>query len=111
MTQDEQFFFDTAGFSYNPATETEAEGKLKSAIAYAAAEAYARNELWYFEWVPDLEADPYDWDGEGPIGNEAYGCILRDASGKALASLWGIWDPDGTYRRVVQAELALEAKG
>jgi len=111
MTIDEQFFFEHAGFFYNPATETVAVGKLNSALTYAAAEAHARAECWYFEWVPDPDADPYDWDGEGPIGTEAYGCILRDASGKALASLWAIWDPGGVYRRIVQAELALEAKG
>jgi hypothetical protein len=41
--------------------------------------------------------------------DDVCGCVLRDAKGEARASLWGIIGADSAYRRVVEAELALEA--
>ena len=36
-------------------------------------------------------------------------CVLRDREGEILASIGGIWDASNAYRRVIEAELALEA--
>jgi len=41
--------------------------------------------------------------------SEVLVAILKDASGNVIGSLSGIGDPDNNYRRVVEAELALEA--
>jgi hypothetical protein len=41
--------------------------------------------------------------------HEVFACVLRDADGATLESLWSIFDPDDDYMRVVQAELACEA--
>ena len=39
MMNAQQFFYDHAGFSYNPATETRDQGKIRSASDLARAEA------------------------------------------------------------------------
>lgn len=39
----------------------------------------------------------------------AEGCIVKDVDGTELASLWGIVDASNEYRRVVEAELYVEA--
>jgi hypothetical protein len=109
MTRAEQFFYDNAGYSVR-ADETIEQGKQRTARELAHAEKQAESMGWTFDWEPDIDADPMDWDGDGPMGDEAFGCILRDANGKVLDSLWGIWDPDkGNYQRAVQAEMAYEA--
>lgn len=81
------------------------------AAELAKGEAYAESMGWEYEWPVDEDADPFDWDGDGPIGKEAFGCVLRNAKGDVLASLWSIWDPTWEYIRIVKAELALEAMG
>ncbi len=77
--------------------------------ATLAKEVAALADHITFEWVLDSDADPLDWDGPGPIGQLAYGCIAHRA-GIQVASLWGIWDPTPEYRLEVEAELLLEAK-
>ncbi len=111
MTTSEQFFFSQAGYSYDAKVETPEQGKLRCAIQLAQAEVWAAAHGVTFKWMPDEDADPTDWDGEGPIGESAEGCVAKCASGGVLESLWGIWDASEEYRRVVQAELALEAMG
>lgn len=108
MTPAEQFFYDNAGYCYDPKTQTEEQGRVQCASELARAEAHSHEQEWEVEWVPDTQADPLDWDGEGPMGVEASGCILRASDG-VEESLWGIWDASPVYRRVVEAELALEA--
>jgi hypothetical protein len=46
---------------------------------------------------------------ERKLDHTVEGCILRDAAGDTLESLWGITDATDAYRRTVEAELALEA--
>jgi len=105
MTPAERFFWQHAGYGYAPGRETRAQGRRRGAVALAAAEAYATAHDWRAEWV----YDPDDG-GDGDVTpDERYGCILCDADGAVLASLWSIGDPDANYRRVVAAELALEA--
>ena len=69
-----------------------------SATALAEAEAEATARGWRVEW----EGDP-----DGSV--EALGAVLRDESGRMLASLWGIVRSSRNYRRVIEARLALEA--
>lgn len=109
MEPNVQFFYDNAGYSYNPATGTEEMGRIHCANRLAQAEIDGRHFGLTFEWVPDNDADPMDWDGDGPMGDEAYGCVVRDPEGNIRASLWAIFDPTPQYRRVVEAELAMQA--
>jgi len=107
MTKIEQFFYDHAGFSWNPATETQEQGRERYAKALAAAEHLALEENWHYDW---------DWDNydcghaKGECSGRPEYCQLWDAErASLLASLSGICDADDNYRRVVQAELAVEA--
>lgn len=111
MTPAEQFFYDNAGYSWDPNTETREEGRIRCAKELALAEAYAKRHDWSVVWEPDWE-----------IGNhqEFYGGDLRDGEpatcevatlydehGECLASLGCIDDATDEYRRVVAAQLAL----
>ena len=82
----------------------------------ARAEEYADAQEWTFTWEYDPSPD-LSWCDDcakrshlrpGHEHPEVFTCLLRDESGKALASLGSI-EGDRNYRRVVQAELALEA--
>jgi len=97
MTRQEQFFYDNAGYSFNPATETPEQGKRRCAAELAKAEQDALNEGWRCRWGRDD-------DGEY--------CEMWTSGGTwLLESLSGIEDPTPEYRRVVEAELALQAAG
>ena len=104
MTKQEQFFYDHAGYSWNAAQgETEEQGHIRCAVELARAERWMQEVGIEARWENDPYADPMDWDGEGPMGEEAFCCIV------GTESLCGICDPDSNYRRVVEAELAMEA--
>lgn len=127
MTKQEQFFYDNAGYSYNPKTETETEGRQRGAVAMAQAETYAREHNWSFSWEYEQER-PQDVFGKpcprkskcnlsdckfahyNPR-NEFFSCLLWDNGDtpKVIGSLGMIEAPTREYRRVVEAELALEA--
>lgn len=117
MTSNEQFFYDHAGFSYDPKTETEEQGKGRRAREMARAEQYGREHGWVFEWRDDQDADHSFVEGWTPeeqaewreVEHEALFCVLKDTDGKVLESLGGIFDPTTEYGRVVEAELASEA--
>jgi hypothetical protein len=98
-----RFFFDHAGYAVPP-------GRAVCAVQLARAEARADSLGWTAEWTFDADAD-LSWmsDSEREQEHEIEGCILRDSEGRVLASLWGIVDADSAYRRVVEAELSLEA--
>lgn len=100
--QDFQFFFREAGYVVGE--------RAKGAIALARAESYADDRGWSFNWREDNDAD-WSWmsEREKERPHEVYACELRDADGRVLESLWSIFDPNVTYMRVIQAELALEA--
>ena len=105
LTRQERFFYAQGGFSYDPKVESPEQGMARCARELARAETYSRD--WFeTEWVDDPTADPLDWDGDGPMGERAYGCIVK-ANEEQFCSLWEIWDPSYAYRRVVAAELAL----
>lgn len=105
-----EFFYEHAGYSY----PSEAKGnesairkhRLENARNLAEAEAEASSLGWYIEW----EYDDMPWESDDDyVPEEVLGAVLRDEDGNVLASLWGIADPDRAYKRVIEAELALES--
>lgn len=110
------------GYSYDPAIETKQQGRWRCARQAAEAEAWAK-EYAVIEWVDDSESfDPQDCDGgmpdcgwcppdrEGPCpGHECEGCVLSVRGTSMHTSLRRIVDADADYRRVVEADLAVEA--
>lgn len=123
MTEQEQFFYDNAGFSYDPKCETSEQGRERCAKDLAAAESYARELDWSFEWQMESE-NPVDVLGEpdevnGPFydpTNDFSVCLLWGSQDtpEILQSLGMIEESKNTrermnYRRVVEAELASEA--
>ena len=87
------------------------------ALALARAELAAQDAGCSWEWTDDYDGwvDLQQTDGCCTCGcgrkiDCCEGCILRDADGAVLASLWAIWDADDDYRRQVQAGLALQAQ-
>lgn len=57
MTKQEQFFYDNASYSHDPKTQTEEEGHVESAIAYARAETWLGQSGHTFETHHDGDAD------------------------------------------------------
>lgn len=116
----EQFFYDNTGYSYSPETETPEEGRKRNASLMASAEQWARELGYSFEWMIDPNSSSADWIEDREDGGkychpwQVWGCVMRDTCGKAVQSLWSIdFGRDGKpwsnpYRRVVEAELALE---
>jgi hypothetical protein len=102
-----KFFFKHAGYSCGSG-QTPRQGRMEGAMKLAQAEHEAEERGWTVEWNYDNE--PYDMDdAETEMPSEVLVAILKDASGNVIGSLSGIGDPDNNYRRVVEAELALEA--
>jgi hypothetical protein len=124
MTSAIEFFKAHAGFSYGTG-ETPEQGQLRCAQELARAEAYASEHGWVAEWRDDDERaycycdDPncryhegsdHDWDTLYCVLYRPCSCNRCSNSHRdILGSLSGIMDPDANYRRVVEAELALEA--
>ena len=104
MTRAELFFRTNAGYSYDPATETEELGRWRTARELAAAETYAKAHGWTYEWGEDWADTPPE-----DVWNSEYSeyCLLL-VDGEQKQSLCGIWDATPEYRRVIEAELALE---
>lgn len=108
-----KFFTAKAGSSYDPKKETEAQGRARGARQLAAAEAWALGQNYSFTWEVDDSADSSDFSDEKPAWH-LWVCTMRDQHGHPVQSLGGVdfgrdgepWGDD--YRRVVEAELALE---
>lgn len=112
LTPAEQFFYDHAGFSYDPKTETRKQGRVRCAKELAESESIAARLGYEFEWDWDQDPD-LSWmsDEERAQEHEVLCCRIIDPTDRkySLASLCGITDPDTNYRRVIEAELASEA--
>lgn len=110
------FFLKNAGYSYTPGTETPKAGRSRCARELAKAERDAAALGYYFEWCND-------WDGciGCDCGEDSCSCstgepheclvcqIFPPESESCAASLGSICEPSREYRRVIEAELALEA--
>jgi hypothetical protein len=105
------FFRKRAGYAARPG-ESKARAKTRGGQARARAEAEAEARGWTVDW----EHDPEEWQGDVERPFEVLTAVLRDADGRALASLGGIGmtgnrKTDADYGRVIEAELADEALG
>lgn len=107
------FFFARAGYSYNASKgETRKQGRIRCAQALAKAEDWAKLHL-SFSWSIDRDADSSDFSDEKPSWS-LWVCTVHDSKGQSCASLCGIdfgrnGEPWGhPYKRVVEAEMALE---
>jgi hypothetical protein len=116
----EVFFFNHAGYSYRP-PQTPRQGRIECAKALALAEKRAKEIGLVFTWEPECEP----WDGDVPLAPtdllEWCACFMPNEDcerypndyrkGHCLASLGMVATTgyDDPYRRVVEAELALEA--
>jgi hypothetical protein len=125
-----QFFLKHAGYSYDPATQSPMQGRIQGARKLAAAERKARDTGYSFSWEVDPTGTSADWIADNEDGGrncnpwQLWACDCYSAEEarqsapigpRILASLGGIdFGRDGEpwgdpYRRVVEAELALEA--
>ncbi len=128
LTKAEQFFYDNAGWSYDPKVETSDEGKVKCAKVMAQAEIWARENCYSFQWDYERE-NPSDVFGKAcpkrekciddkcPYAhynpkNDFFCATIWDNSDtpEVVGSLGMIAAPSPEYRRVVEAELAMEAQ-
>lgn len=125
MSNAVKFFYEYAGFGFDPATETQAQGRLRCAKQLAEAEALYLKAHQCADIGIAWEDDPdgfADYRADKRAGRLTKGDAPKrierafiwhrhedDGRGRDwLASLHGIWDADTNYRRVVRAELALE---
>lgn len=105
------FFYEHAGYGYDPKTETPEQGRQRGAEELAKAEAWARENGYRFEWEHDGYADRSGIEHDGPL----WVCLMLDAGGDVQDALGGIdLGENGTPgrvagARVIEAELALEA--
>ena len=110
-----EFFLIHAGTSYNPAIETLEQGARRGAERLAAAELWAKDAGVTCEWHDDWEVGSHrDFYGDDSAYADAEPATcewaeLLDANDVTIATLSCIDDATDEYRRVVEAELALEA--
>jgi hypothetical protein len=111
------FFLKNAGYSYDPATQTPRQGKSAGARRLAQAERDARALGYRFEWqdYPDgcigCDCGEADCDCSTGRAHVCLVCLMRDSAGVCCQSLGSVCKPSREYRRVVEAELALEEVG
>ena len=90
--------------------------RAKGALRLAKAEQKVRwnDDDYRFRWENDDDAD-YSWLPEDDTSDHVVeSCVLERKCEKCgqwehVESLWGIFDADDNYRRVIEAELALQA--
>jgi len=111
MKTETQFFYEQAGWSYDPKTETSEQGRRRCAELLANVERHARSSGIRYEWeLDDITSE--DFSDERPF-YKLWVCIAYK-HGEVIASLCGIdfgrnKKPHGEpYKRVVEAELAFE---
>jgi hypothetical protein len=113
LTESEAFFYEHAGYSYDPASERPTSGRTRGAIHLAYAEREAARRGWETRWDIDADADIIPTDNYFVSGEPQWVAALVTDEGEIIAALYGIdlgtADPNGDpYARVVAAELAYE---
>lgn len=120
------FFYENAGYSYDPKIETAESGRRKCAEQLAHAEREASRLGYWFIWDIDSDIMSSDWidaDEDGGANRDpwiTWQCAIVEhvpGSGqpRTIGSLGGVdFGRDGSpetsdYSRVIQAELAHEA--
>lgn len=107
------FFYEHAGFSYNPETQTADEGRREGALRLAEAELWAKTNGIEIEWEDDWEVGDHHaefgetYENGGPETCEQATITYE---GEIVASLGCIDDASDEYRRVIEAQLAVEAR-
>lgn len=105
----ELFFFEHAGFSFDPKTETPDEGRWGCARSLAAAESRLKAGPFYVDHEPDSEPWDADVEWDGPVWVVSLYRVDGSAEPELLGSLGGVGCEDGDpYLRVVAAQLADE---
>lgn len=120
LTDDEQYFYDNAGYSFDPAIETEDHGHAVTAIDLATAERVAKKAGAYIQWQRDWESERDINEGITLDSKDyimSWTAVLyapvhktNDVDWEPGASLGGI--DNGTKEdmsRVIYAQLAIEA--
>ena len=108
------FFLKNGASSYNPSIETKRQGYARMARLLAKAERDARALGYTFDWEYDsdgcigCDCDSPDCACSTGESHECLVCLMRDSHGICCQSLASICEPSREYRRVVEAELALE---
>jgi hypothetical protein len=111
----EQFFYKNAGYARRPG-ESAAKARRRAAKQYAAAEKWAEEKGYTFEW----EEDPHGWDSLGDVDpsdvSEVLEVVMKDPKGAIVGSIGGVLMTgrlvaDRDHGRIVEAELALEEMG
>lgn len=108
---DVAFFYEHAGWGYNPAVETPEEGKLRSAKALVAAEKWAKQAGYKVVREDDWAVGNHVHEFPDAYDTEPETCetfILMTPDGDVAGTLGCVDDADEDYARVVSAELALE---
>lgn len=114
LTKDQAFFFEHAGYSYDPKTQTPEQGRTQCAIDLAAAEEKARNAGVSFMWEidPDIDSSFFKGNKHRFDAYALWQVTAYSAEGERLDGMGGVdfgrgGSPRGdTYRRVCEAEIA-----
>ena len=112
LSADELFMHKHAGYSYDPKTETKEQGRQRCARELARAERWMHETGARVVWVDDWEIrDHVKYYGDA-YDREPTTCEWAELrlGGEVLASLGCIDDATDEYRRVIEAELADEAR-
>jgi hypothetical protein len=83
------FFWTHAGYSYNPQTQTRAQGRKECAQALADAETRGRAAGLSFDWSVDPDASSADFSDKKPAW-ALWQCLCVDRSGGVRSALGGI---------------------
>jgi hypothetical protein len=102
MIERERFFYEHAGYSFDPKTETAEDGRARAARQLAAAETWAERVGVEYRWEDD-------WGIGSHREPETCEAVVAYLSGRAVGSLGCIDDADANYRRLIEAEIASEA--
>lgn len=107
----EDFFYEHAGHSFDPKRETPEQGRRRGARQLAEAEQWAKDEGYDFVWRDD--DDPLLGDVPEDEVSGAFWVAMEDEQGDIVQSLGSVLEghderANRRYRRVVEAELALE---